>query len=60
MNDLAGEDLAGLDRFEARKVAVEQLRELGALEKEEPYQNNVGYCERARCRSSRASASNGF
>ena len=28
-------------------MAVEQLRELGALVKEEPYQNNVGYCERA-------------
>ncbi len=47
MNELAGKDLAGLDRFEARKVAVEKLRELGALEKEEPYQNNIGYSERA-------------
>ncbi len=47
MNPLAGADLAGLDRFEARKVAVEKLRELGLLEKEEPHQNNVGYSERA-------------
>ncbi len=47
MNALAGESLVGLDRFEARKVAVEHLRELGALEKEEPHQNNVGYSERA-------------
>jgi len=47
MNALAGESLVGLDRFEARKVAAEQLRELGVLEKEEPYQNNVGYSERA-------------
>ncbi len=47
MNELAGADLAGLERFEARKVAVEQLRELGALEKEEPYENNVGFSERA-------------
>ncbi len=47
MNALAGERLAGLDRFEARKIAVEQLRELGVLVKEEPYQNNVGYSERA-------------
>ncbi|HWB59931.1 MAG TPA: valine--tRNA ligase, partial [Chthoniobacteraceae bacterium] len=46
MNALAGESLAGLDRFEARKVAVEHLRDLGALEKEEPYQNNVGFSER--------------
>ena len=47
MNDLAGTDLAGLDRFAARKRAVEILREAGVLEKEEPYQNNVGYSERA-------------
>jgi len=47
MNDLAGADLAGLERFAARKRAVEVLTELGALEKEEQYQNNVGYSERA-------------
>ena len=47
MNDLAGADLRGLDRFKARKVAVEKLTELGALEKEEPYENNVGFSERA-------------
>ena len=47
MNDLAGADLAGLERFAARKRAVELLTELGALEKEEPYKNNVGYSERA-------------
>jgi valyl-tRNA synthetase len=47
MNDLAGIDLKGLDRFEARKIATEKLRELGLLEKEEPYQNNIGYSERA-------------
>ena len=35
MNELAGESLAGLDRFEARAVAVERLKELGALVKEE-------------------------
>jgi valyl-tRNA synthetase len=47
MNDAAGADLRGLDRFKARKVVVEKLTELGALEKEEPYTNNVGYSERA-------------
>ena len=47
MNALAGEALVGLDRFEARNVAVDLLRQLGILEKEEPYQNNVGYSERA-------------
>ena len=47
MNDLAGVDLKGLDRFKARKVAMEKLTELGSLEKEEPYTNNVGFSERA-------------
>ncbi|MEI6860674.1 MAG: valine--tRNA ligase [Verrucomicrobiota bacterium] len=47
MNDAAGADLRGLDRFKARKIAVEKLTELGALVKEEPYTNNVGYSERA-------------
>ncbi len=43
----AGADLAGLDRFVARKKAAEILEGAGALEKAEPYQNNVGYSERA-------------
>jgi valyl-tRNA synthetase len=47
MNPLAGEALNGLDRFKARKVAIEKLQELGSLEKEEPYTNNVGFSERA-------------
>jgi valyl-tRNA synthetase len=47
MSDAAGPDLAGMDRFKARKIAAEKLRDLGALEKEEPYQNNVGFSERA-------------
>src|SRR6185295_11435176 len=34
MNGLAGSDLAGTDRFKARKIAAEKLKELGALEKE--------------------------
>jgi len=46
MNGLAGKDLNGLERFKARKVAAEKLAELGALEKEEPYTNNVGFSER--------------
>jgi valyl-tRNA synthetase len=47
MNDLAGESLAGLDRFEARDVAVERLKELGALVEEKPYEHNVGFSQRA-------------
>ena len=46
LNELAGEDFVGLDRFEARVEAVEKLRELGILVKEEPYENNVGFSER--------------
>ena len=47
MNDLAGTELAGLDRFEARKAASAKLEELGALIKTEDYKNNVGFSERA-------------
>jgi valyl-tRNA synthetase len=47
MNDLAGADLRGLDRFKARKVAVEKLKELESLVEEQPYENNVGFSQRA-------------
>jgi valyl-tRNA synthetase len=47
LNALAGPELAGLDRFAGRKKAAEMLKESGALVKEEPYENNVGYSERA-------------
>jgi valyl-tRNA synthetase len=40
-------ELNGLDRFEARKRSAELLRERGLLEKEEPYENTVGFSERA-------------
>ena len=43
----AGADLAGLDRFVARKKSVELLEAAGALDKMEPYVNNVGFSERA-------------
>jgi len=46
MNELAGEDFVGLDRFEARVEAVDKLRELGILVKEEPHENHVGFSER--------------
>lgn len=46
LNDAAGE-LAGLERFEARKASVELLRERGLLVEEKPYENNVGFSERA-------------
>lgn len=47
LNENAGEDFAGLDRFEARAKAVEKLREMGLLVAEEDYENNVGFSERA-------------
>lgn len=47
LNDLAGPEFSGRDRFEVRKLATEQLRELGLLVAEEPYENNVGFSERA-------------
>ena len=47
MNDLAGEGLAGLDRFEARKKATAKLEELGVLIKTDDYKNSVGFSERA-------------
>ena len=42
-----GAPFEGLDRAEARKAVVEALREKGLLVKEEPYEHNVGYSERA-------------
>ena len=47
LNDLAGPDFSGMDRFEARKATVEKLREQGDLIDEEDHANNVGFSERA-------------
>ena len=46
MNADAG-PLAGLERFKARADAEKLLEELGALVKTEPYENTVGFSERA-------------
>jgi valyl-tRNA synthetase len=40
-------ELDGMERFEARKKAAELLAERGLLAKEEPYENTVGFSERA-------------
>jgi valyl-tRNA synthetase len=40
-------ELDGLDRFEARKKAAELLEAAGLLAKQEPYENSVGFSERA-------------
>src|SRR5215212_3347035 len=41
-----GGPYAGLDRFEARKRMVADLKEQGFLIKEEPYPHSVGHCDR--------------
>ena len=38
----------GMDLLEARKAIVEDLKEIGALVKEEKYVHNVGKCERCK------------
>jgi valyl-tRNA synthetase len=47
MTGEAGNDFAGLDRMEARKLVVEKLTELGLLLKTEDYVHNVGYSQRS-------------
>jgi len=47
LNELAGPELAGMERFAGRKKAAELLQACGALVAEEVYANNVGYSERA-------------
>jgi len=47
MTELAGK-YAGLDRFETRKRIVEDMKELGLIERIEPYRHSVGVCYRCR------------
>jgi len=47
MNAFAGPELAGMERFAARKKAAEILDERGALVEAKPYENNVGFSQRA-------------
>tara|TARA_R100000027_G_scaffold8954_1_gene6459 strand:+ start:20415 stop:23144 length:2730 start_codon:yes stop_codon:yes gene_type:complete len=47
INERGGEPFVGMDRFEARRAAADKLRELDLLIKEEDYENNVGFSERA-------------
>ena len=39
---------AGLDRFEARKRIVEDMQQLGLIERIEPYRHSVGLCYRSK------------
>jgi valyl-tRNA synthetase len=47
LNEFAGPEIAGMDRFAGRKKAAEILKERGTLLEEKPYENNVGYSQRA-------------
>lgn len=47
LNEHAGPEFEGMDRFEAREKAAAKLEEMGQLVKVEEYENNVGFSERA-------------
>jgi valyl-tRNA synthetase len=47
LNEQAGGDYVGMDRFSARKNMVKKLSDDGNLIDEENHQNNVGFSERA-------------
>jgi valyl-tRNA synthetase len=47
LNELAGPELAGMERFAGRTRAVELLKSAGAWVRDEPHANHVGYSERA-------------
>ncbi len=46
MNEAAGADFAGLDRYAARKKALQMLEEQGLLERIEDHEHAVGHCYR--------------
>ena len=47
LNELAGEEFSGMDRFEARDHVAAKLDDMGLLVRVEDYENNVGFSERA-------------
>jgi valyl-tRNA synthetase len=47
LNAFAGPELAGKERFAGRKLAAKILEERGNLIEAKPYENNVGYSQRA-------------
>lgn len=48
MNEQAGPDFVGLDRFKAREKVIERFEELGLLEKIEDYEISLPVCERCK------------
>ncbi|MDD5556749.1 MAG: valine--tRNA ligase [bacterium] len=48
MNERAGEEFRGMDRFECREALVRRLEELGLVEKVGRHRHAVGHCYRCR------------
>ncbi len=48
MTAQAGARYAGLDRYECRKLVVEDLKSLGLLEREEKHIHSIGHCYRCK------------
>ncbi|MCF7809786.1 valine--tRNA ligase [bacterium] len=48
MNENAGSEFKGMDRFKAREAVVEAMRERGLLEKIEDYKTSIGHCQRCK------------
>jgi len=46
LNENAPKEFQGLDRYEARKKVLEEMKSLGLLEKTEDYEHSVGHSER--------------
>ena len=48
MNEEAGEDFDGLDRYKARELVIEKFENLGLLEKIDDYEMTLPVCERCK------------
>jgi len=48
MNEEAGEEFDGLDRYKARELVIEKFEELGLLEKIDDYEMTLPVCERCK------------
>lgn len=47
LNTFAGKEFEGLDRFKARKLVIQKLKDMELLVEEKDYENSIGYSERA-------------
>ena len=60
LNEFAGADFEGMDRFDARKAAIEKLKAQGDLIDEETHENNVGFLKGRMFPLNRDCPSSGF